>query len=338
MTGVMRILRLPSSPTLDRLSLTQEPIPVPGAGEALVRVRATSLNYHDYLVVAGYIPQPEGRVPMSDGAGEIAAIGASVSGVAVGDRVIGAFFPHWLDGAPTARNNDAISGENVDGFAAEYVVVPADSLAPMPTGWTFEEAATLPCAGLTAWRALKVEGNLGIDDIILLPGSGGLSVYALQLAKALGVTAIMTSSSNDKLSRLAKLGADHLINYRETTEWGAAVQALTGDRGVDLVLEIGGQSSFAQSVAACRMGGRVMVVGSTSNPAPELPLRDVVMRHIVVGGMAVGSVAQLRDLVTFVEQHGIRPVIDRSYGLEELGDAFRYQLTGEHLGKIVVAI
>ena len=173
---------------------------------------------------------------------------------------------------------------------------------------------------------------------MLLPGSGGLSVYALQLAKAMGVTTILTSSSNDKLARLADLGADHLINYREKPEWGAAVQSLTGDRGVDLVLEIGGQSSFAQSVAACRMGGRVMVVGSTSNALPELPLRDVVMRHIKVGGMAVGSVAQLRDLVAFVEKHGIRPIIDRRFSLEELGDAFRYQLTGAHLGKIVVAI
>lgn len=338
MSGMRRILRLPARPTLDTLAITREEIPVPGIGEALVRVRATSLNYHDYLVVAGHIPQPEGRVPMSDGAGEVAALGANVAGVAVGDYVMGAFFPHWLDGEPTARNNDAISGENVDGFAADYVVVPADSLVPMPTGWSFEEAATLPCAGLTAWRALKVEGELGIDDIVLLPGSGGLSVYALQLAKALGITTIMTSSSNDKLARLAALGADHLINYRETADWGAAVQSLTGDRGVDLVLEIGGQSSFAQSVAACRMGGRVMVVGSTSNGAPELPLRDVVMRHIIVGGMAVGSVAQLRDLVAFVEQHGIRPVIDRTYSLEELGNAFRYQLTGAHLGKIVVSI
>jgi NADPH:quinone reductase-like Zn-dependent oxidoreductase len=338
MSGMGRILRLPARPTLDTLAITQEAIPVPGIGEALVRVRATSLNYHDYLVVAGHIPQPEGRVPMSDGAGEVAALGPNVTGVGIGDYVMGAFFPHWLGGEPTARNNDAISGENIDGFAAEYVVVPANSLVPMPARWSFEEAATLPCAGLTAWRALKVEGDLGADDIVLLPGSGGLSVYALQLAKAMGVTTILTSSSNDKLARLADLGADHLINYREKPEWGAAVQSLTGDRGVDLVLEIGGQSSFAQSVAACRMGGRVMVVGSTSNALPELPLRDVVMRHIKVGGMAVGSVAQLRDLVAFVEQHGIRPIIDRRFSLEELGDAFRYQLTGAHLGKIVVAI
>jgi NADPH:quinone reductase-like Zn-dependent oxidoreductase len=338
MSGLMQILRLPASPTLDTVSLTREAIPIPGAGEALVRVRATSLNYHDYLVVAGLIPQPAGRVPMSDGAGEVAAIGPDVTGVGIGDYVMGAFFPHWLDGRPTVRTNAAISGENIDGFAAEYVVVPANSLVRMPAGWSFEEAATLPCAGLTAWRALQVEGNLGAGDSVLLPGSGGLSVFALQLAKELGITAIMTSSSNEKLARLAELGADHLINYRDTPEWGAAARALTGDRGVDLVLEIGGQSSFAQSVAACRMGGRVMVVGSTSNPAPELPLRDVVMRHIIVGGMAVGSVAQLRDLVTFVERHGIRPVIDRVYPLSELGDAFRYQLSGAHLGKIAVSI
>ncbi len=338
MSGMGRILRLPVRPTLDTLTVTQEPIPVPGLGEALVRVRATSLNYHDYLVVAGHIPQPAGRVPMSDGAGEVAALGPNVTGIGVGDHVMGAFFPHWLDGVPTARNNDAISGENVDGFAAEYVAVPANSLVPIPTGWSFEAAATLPCAGLTAWRALKVEGNLGIDDVVLLPGSGGLSVYALQLAKALGITTIMTSSSNNKLARLSELGADHLINYRETAEWGAAARALTGGRGVDLALEVGGQSSSAQSVAACRTDYLVMVVGSTGNAVPELPLRDVVMRHIIVGGMAVGSVAHLRELVAFVEHHGIRPIIDRSFPLEQLGDAFRYQLTGAHLGKIAVAI
>lgn len=338
MTDQMQILRLGARPSLDNLALRREAVPTPGAGEALVRVRATSLNYHDYLVVAGFIPQPEGRVPMSDGAGEVVGLGPGPADVAPGDRVMGAFFPHWLSGAPTLANNDAISGENVDGFAAEYVVVPAASLTPMPKGWSFEEAATLPCAGLTAWRALRVEGRLEAGDSVLLPGSGGLSVYALQLCKALGIETILTSSSDAKLDRLKAIGADHCVNYRDTPQWGAAVRAITAGRGADLVLEIGGQSSFVQSVEACRMGGRVIVVGSTMNPAPELPLRDVVMRHIQVTGMAVGSVAQLAELVAFVEAHGIKPVVDRVFGFGDLAEAFRYQLSGAHLGKIVVTI
>ncbi|MFN3817685.1 zinc-dependent alcohol dehydrogenase family protein [Blastomonas sp.] len=336
MSATMRALRLPSNSSLDRLHITSEATPKPGHGQALVRIRATSLNYHDYLVVAGFIPQPAGRIPMSDGAGEIVALGEDVNGLTVGDRVMGAFFPDWIDGDPTEPNTAAISGETVDGFAAEYVVVPAASLVIMPPGWSFEEAATLPCAGLTAWRALRVEGNLDRGACVMLPGSGGLSVFALQLAKAMGITAIVTSSSHGKLERLAALGADHLLNYRSTPDWGARVRELTGGRGADLVLEIGGQSSFAQSVTACRMGGRVMVVGSTMNPAPELPLRDVVMRHIRVNGMAVGNVAQLRALADFVAANGIRPVIDRTFAMDQLTQAFAYQLTGQHLGKIVV--
>jgi NADPH:quinone reductase-like Zn-dependent oxidoreductase len=334
----MRAIGLSAAPTLDTLQIARVPRPVAGPGEALLRVHATSLNYHDYLVVAGLIPQPAGRVPMSDGAGEVVAVGDGVSGVAVGDRVMGAFFPDWLDGPPDDTRTAAISGETIDGFAAEYVAVPAASLVPIPAGWTCDEAATLPCAGLTAWRALRVEGELPEGATVLLPGSGGLSVYALQLARAMGLTAIVTSSSDAKLARLAGLGAAHGINYRTTPDWDARVRHLTDGRGADLVLEIGGQSSFARSVAACRTGGRIMVVGSTSNAAPELPLRDVVMRHIRVQGLAVGSVAMLRDLVAFVERAGIRPVMDRRFALEHLGQAFRYQLTGAHLGKIVVAL
>lgn len=338
MTDTMRAVQLAAQPTLDTIRVTDIPRPRPGPGEALVRIAATSLNYHDYLVVAGLIPQPAGRIPMSDGAGEVVALGDGATGVAVGDRVMGAFFPHWIDGPPDPAATAAIAGETIDGFAAGHVAVPATSLVPVPRGWSDAEAATLPCAGLTAWRVLRVAGALEAGATVLLPGSGGLSVYALQLARALGLTVIVTSSSDAKLDRLAALGADHGINYRTVPDWASRVRDLTGGRGADLVLEIGGQSSFALSVAACRMGGQVVVVGSTSNAAPELPLRDVVMRHIRVQGIAVGSVAMLRDLVAFVERHGIRPVIDRSFDLADLGEAFRYQLSGAHLGKIVVTL
>jgi NADPH:quinone reductase-like Zn-dependent oxidoreductase len=337
MTMDMRIIRLAAQPTLDNLAVSRAPVPTPGPDEVLLRLRASSLNFHDYLVVAGYIPVAEGRVPLSDGAGEIAALGSDVSGWSVGDRVMGAFFPLWIDGAPNRANNAKISGETADGFAADYVVVPANSLTAIPEGWSFAEAATLPCAALTAWRVLVEEGQLRPGDSVLLPGSGGLCLFALQIAKARGLTVYSTTSSDAKMERLRAMGADHVVNYREDRTWGETIRRLTDGEGVDLVLEVGGQSSFVQSVRATRMGGQVIVVGTTANGAPELPLSDVVMRHIHVDGIAVGSVGQLGDLVRFLEEKSIRPVIDRTFAFERLADAFRAQLTGAHFGKIVIA-
>ena len=332
----IRTIRLTRAPTLETLAVTSAAAPKPAPGQVVVAVRASSLNFHDYLVVAGFIPVAAGRVPLSDGAGEVIALGEGVTDWTIGDRVMGAFFTHWIDGPPTRSNNRAIAGETADGFASDRVAVPAQSLTRMPLGWTFEEAATLPCAGLTAWRFLTVEGQLGAGGSVLLPGSGGLCIFALQIAKALGLTVWSTSSSTAKLNRLKMLGADHLISYREHADWGDHVRGATEAEGVDLVLDIGGRSSITQSVRACRMGGKVIVVGSTGNGAPELPLSDMVMRHIRVDGMAVGSVTQLRALAAFVEQHNIRPIIDRAFALEDLAEAFRYQLSGQHFGKIVV--
>lgn len=333
-----RVIRLPARPTLQSLEVSTEPMPRPGPGEALVRIHASSLNFHDYLVAAGHIPQPAGRIPMSDGAGEVVVLGKEVDGLAPGDRVVGAFFPAWLNGGARRGRTAAISGETIDGFAADHVVVPASSLCRIPDGWSYEEAACLPCAGLTAWRVLMVEAQLQPGDTVLLPGSGGLSVFCHQIAAASGITAIATSSCDDKLKRLASLGAARGINYRQVPDWGSRVRELTDGEGVDAVLEIGGQSTFAQSVAAVRDQGRVIVVGSTANEAPLLPLREVVMRSIRVQGMAVGSVAQMRDYLAFVTRHDLRPVIDRQFPLEQLGAAFSYQLEGRHFGKIVVTL
>lgn len=333
---MMRIYRLVAKPTLDNLAITQVPVPQPGPGEALIRVRASSLNFHDYLVAAGHIPVAEGRVPMSDGAGEVVALGPDATGVAIGDRVMGAFFPHWLDGPPTWANNADVAGETYDGFAADYVAVPAASLVPMPEGWSFEEAATLPCAGLTAWRALKAEGDVGPGSVVLVPGSGGLAIFAVQLGSALGVRVISTSSSDEKLAQLAALGAQHGINYRTCPDWGMRVRELTQGTGADVVMEIGGEATFEQSVTACRIGGRVLVIGSTGRGAPVLPLRDVIMHHLRVQGMAVGSVALLRELSAFLAGQTIRPVLNRTFAFEELAGAFHYQLSGAHLGKIAI--
>lgn len=333
----MRIIRLAAEPTLDNLAVTRAPVPVPGPGEVLLRLRASSLNFHDYLVVAGYIPVMEGRIPLSDGAGEIAALGEGVSGWSVGDRVMGAFFPLWIDGAPDRANNARISGETADGFAADYVVAPATSLTAIPERWSFAEAATLPCAALTAWRVLVEEGKLQPGDSVVLPGSGGLCLFALQIARARDLTVWSTTSTAAKAERLRAMGADHVVNYRADAQWGETIRAATGGEGVDLVLEIGGQSSFHQSVRATRMGGQVIVVGTTANGPPDLPLTDIIMRHIHVDGIAVGSVGQLRALTAFLAERDIRPVIDREFPLEQLAAAFRYQLTGGHFGKIVIS-
>ncbi|WP_066555987.1 zinc-dependent alcohol dehydrogenase family protein [Croceicoccus bisphenolivorans] len=333
-----KVVRLRENPTLETLIVTEEAMPLPGPGEVLMQVYASSLNFHDYLVAAGHIPQPAGRIPMSDGAGAIVSVGEGVSGLAIGDKVIGSFFPDWLDGHATRQNCAAVSGESIDGFGASHVVVPASSLVAMPEGWTFEEAATLPCAGLTAWRALVVEAELKAGDSILLPGSGGLAIFCHQLAEALGIRAFAISSGDAKLERLKALGADVLINYRTTPEWSVPVVAATDGEGVDAVLEIGGAATFEQSVAAVRNQGRVIVVGTTANDVPPVPHRDLIMRSLRLQGMAVGSVAHLRDYIDFVASHDLRPVIDASYPLERLGDAFAYQLRGEHFGKIVVTI
>lgn len=333
----MRIVRLAAQPTLENLAVSRAAIPQPGAGEVLLRLRASSLNFHDYLVAAGFIPVAQGRVPMSDGAGEVAMLGEGVTGWSVGARVMGAFFPLWIDGPPDQANNARVAGETWDGFAADYVVVPAASLVAIPDAWSFAEAATLPCAGLTAWRVLVEEGRLEPGQSVLLPGSGGLCLFALQIAHARGLTVWSTSSSAEKLARLKAMGADHLVNYREESAWGEAIRAANGGEGLDLVLEIGGQSSFVQSIRATRMGGKVVVVGTTANGMPEMPLSEVIMRHIRVDGIAVGSVAMLRDLTAFLVQHGLRPVIDRDFPLEQLADAFRYQLTGGHFGKITIS-
>lgn len=333
-----RVIRLPANPTLDGLRVSNEAVPQPGPGEVLVRIHASSLNFHDYLVAAGHIPQPEGRIPMSDGAGEVVKLGENFTWPDVGQRVIGAFFPDWLDGPAQLTKTAAISGETIDGFAADHVVVPAASLCPIPPGWSYEEAACLPCAGLTAWRILMIEAELKAGDRVLLPGSGGLAVFCHQIAAAAGITAIATSSSDVKLQRLASLGARYGINYGTTPDWSGRVLELTDGCGVDAVLEIGGQSTFAQSVAAVRDQGRIITVGSTANDAPVLPLRDVVMRSIRVQGMAVGSRAHMQEYLAFVTRHDLRPVIDCSFPLERLGEAFAYQLEARHFGKIVVTL
>jgi NADPH:quinone reductase-like Zn-dependent oxidoreductase len=254
----MRAYHLERLGSLAGLVAVEQEIPSPGAGDVLVRVRASSLNFRDLLIINGVypIPVPPGRVPLSDAAGEIMAVGAGVARFKVGDRVINSFFPNWFGGSFNQMPDQYVA--NRDGWLTEYKVVSAEALVSMPEHLTFDEAATLPCAAVTAWSALAGTGS---GDIVLTEGTGGVSLFAVQLAKAMGARVIATTSSPEKARRLTELGADHVIDYRALPEWGDQVRALTGGRGVDRVVEVGGPDTLVQSIKAVAYGGQVSMVG-----------------------------------------------------------------------------
>jgi NADPH:quinone reductase-like Zn-dependent oxidoreductase len=303
-----------------------------------VRNHATSLNFHDYVVVTGLLPTADGRIPMSDGAGVVEALGAGVSDFKVGDKVMSLFFPNWADGrADSVEKLGAVPGDMADGFAAQTVTMAASAFTRMPAGYSFEQAATLPCAALTAWRALMVEARVKAGDHVLVQGTGGVSIFALQFARAAGCEVTATSSSDDKLQRLADLGAHHLVNYRETPQWGDKVLAATAGRGVDVVVEVGGPGTLPQSIRAVRMGGHISLIGVLTGISGEVPTAELFQKNAVISGITVGSRAQQLDMVTAIEANAIEPVIDRTFALAELADAFRLQESQQHFGKICLS-
>ena len=335
------ILRHPGG--LDRLENVElaEP-PVPGSGQITVRMRASSINYHDYLVVAGKAQAADKLIPLSDGAGDVVAVGDGVTEYKTSDRVISTFFPEWLDGEPLNRFGReifaSVPGDGTDGYAREYVTAPASAFTPAPRGFSYAESASLVCAGLTAWRALAVEAHVKAGDIVLVQGTGGVSIFALQFAKAMGATVIATSSSDEKLERLKALGADHLINYRSQPKWGSAARVLTDGRGVDHVVDVGGPATLPQSFAACRVGASVAMIGLLTGHEGPLPTTMMMGRQLHINCVMVGSRNAQRDLVRAVEVNDIRPVIDSSFPLSALANAFRYQESGRHVGKIAIEI
>ncbi|MGH7978770.1 MAG: zinc-dependent alcohol dehydrogenase family protein, partial [Limisphaerales bacterium] len=247
-----RLVRLKAPGGLENLKSVEENHPEPKPGELLVRIRASSLNFHDDMVVLGKIPCADGRVPLTDGAGEVIAVGYGVDEFKVGDSVVGTFFPYWLGGEMTPATRRDVPGDSVDGYAREYVCMPAHAFTKAPTGYSHLEAATLPCAGVTAWRGLVVCGQVNPGESVLTLGTGGVSLFALQFAKAAGARVIATSSSDEKLEKLKRLGADAVINYKAVPEWGQKAKDLTDGRGVDHVIEVGGPGTLAQSIKACR--------------------------------------------------------------------------------------
>jgi len=334
----MKVFEIRDRFGLDQLLPGERPQPEPGPHEVLVRMRAASLNFRDSLVVEGkYNPRMKlPRVPASDGAGEIAAMGAGVSGWKIGDRVVLPFFPAWQEGPLTRAKAASALGGDVDGVLREFLTIPADCLLRIPAHLDFIQAATLPCAAVTAWHGLFVAGALQPGQTVLLQGTGGVSIFGLQLAKVSGARVILLSSSDEKLERGRTMGADETINYQTTPDWEKKVLELTGGEGVDLTLEVGGAGTLSRTLRATRYGGRVSLIGVLSGIAGDVQIGPILHKMIQVNGIYVGSHAMFADLNRVLEQHRIEPVIDRVFDFSETPAAFRYFQEGRHFGKVCV--
>lgn len=331
----MKAIQLQQPGGLDHLRLLDLPAPgAPRAGEIQVRIHASSLNYHDLGVVLGRAGAADGRIPMADGAGVVTAVGEGVAEFAVGDAVVSCFFPQWQSGGKVPFDFKLVPGDGVDGFARELVNLQASAFTHAPRGYSHEEAATLTTAGLTAWRALVVDGRIKPGDTVLVLGTGGVSVFALQMARSMGARVIATTSSGSKAEQLRALGADVVINYRDTPEWGEAVLAATGGRGADIVVEVGGPGTLPQSIRACAPGGHIALIGVLTGFAGDVPTVELMRKQQTLKGLIVGSREQQQDMVRALEQFAWRPVIDSSYPLEQIAAAFAHQQAARHFGKI----
>ncbi len=335
-----RTMQLPPGGGFEYIELIDTGLPpAPGRGEISVRLRASSLNYHDYGVVKGPMaPKHESRIPLSDGAGEVTAVGEGVSEFVVGDSVVSTFFLDWPSGDPVNEGFASTPGDGVDGYAREQVTRPATAFTRAPAGWSHAEAATLTTAGVTAWRSLFVNGGLQPGQTVLTLGTGGVSIYALQLAVAAGARVISTSSSNEKLERLKAMGAEAVINYREDPEWGKTVRRLTDGRGVDHVVEVGGPGTLPQSMVATAVGGHISLIGVLTGVKGDFLMGPALFRQLRLQGVLVGSRRDQQAMVRAMEATSIRPVIDRHFPLEQLIDAFRHEESGAHFGKICIDI
>jgi NADPH:quinone reductase-like Zn-dependent oxidoreductase len=300
-------------------------------------MQAWSLNYRDWMTVTGrYNPRLRlPQVPLSDGAGEIAAVGSEVKSVKAGDRVTSTFFERWVSGEATDEKARTALGAGRDGVLAEYVVLHEEGIQAMPGHLTYAEAATLPCAALTAWHALVVEGKTKAGDIVLTLGTGGVSIFALQFALLNGARVIVTSGSDEKLTKARQLGASETINYREQPEWGKQARQLAGGRGVDLVVELGGSGTFNQSIAAVRRGGIVSLIGVLA-PAADANLVPVLMNNIRVQGIFVGNREMFASMNSAIEHHRLHPIIDRTFGFSDVREALDFMGSGRHFGKICI--
>jgi NADPH:quinone reductase-like Zn-dependent oxidoreductase len=323
---------------LENLKLVELPEPQPGPGQVLVRMRAASLNFRDLVVIkGGYGPrQTLPRIPISDGAGEVAAVGTGVNRVKVGDRVVGCFAPAWIEGPVSQEKVDSSLGCYVDGVMAEYTLFSSESVLPIPTHLSYEEAATLPCAALTAWNALFVAGHVQPGSTVLVQGTGGVSLFALQFARTAGARVIVTSSSDQKLARARDLGASGGINYKTTPDWEKEVRRQTDGRGADHIVEVGGAGTFNRSLACVSMGGMISMIGVLAGTSGEVRTTLIIFRAVRVQGVFVGSRAMFEEMNRAISVHGLRPVVDRAFPFAEAPAALRHLESGSHFGKVVL--
>jgi NADPH:quinone reductase-like Zn-dependent oxidoreductase len=323
---------------MEGLAIVDRPEPVPGANQVLIKMHAWSLNYRDLMTVTGrYNPRMKlPQIPLSDGAGEVVAVGSDVRSAKAGDRVANTFFEHWVSGESTDEKAKTALGAGRDGVLSEYVLLHEDGVIPIPEHLTYAEAATLPCAALTAWNGLVAQGKVKAGDTILTLGTGGVSIFALQFSLLNGCRVIITSGSNEKLARAKQLGASHTINYKETPNWSKEVRQLTGGRGVDHVVEVGGTGTFNQSIASVRRGGHISLIGVLAQGG-DANILPILMNNIRVQGIFVGSREMFFSMNSAITLHRLHPVIDRTFGFEEVQDAFKWMEGGKHCGKIVVS-
>ena len=318
----------------DKVTIGSREAKAPVEGEITVRLHANSLNYHDFAVVSGMWGPIEPRIPMADGAGVVTAVGDGVTEFSVGDHVVSTFFPTWLAGEPLVEGFATTPGDGVDGYAREVVTTSINAFTLAPKGWSHVESSTLTTAALTSWRALMSDDALKPGDTVLIQGTGGVSIFALQFAKMAGATVIATSSSDEKLERLRSLGADHLINYKKTTNWGEVAREITGGRGVDHVVEVGGPATLDQSMLAARVGAHISVIGILTGLGGEVSIVTALIKQLRLQGLIVGNRSQQKDMVKAINANGMRPIVDKVFPLENIVEAFQYQETNKHFGKI----
>ena len=333
----MRAYRLQAA-GIDGLAEVELPMPKPGPRQVLVKVAACSLNFRDLAIALGTyrMPTKPDLVPLSDGAGEVVEVGPGVTRVKAGDRVAGCFFQRWFAGPPAADTHVSALGGGLDGMLAQYVVLEQDGVVALPAHLTFEEAATLPCAAVTAWHALAEHARIVAGETVLVQGTGGVSIFALQLARLMGARVIVTSSSNEKLARAKALGAAHGVNYKATPEWDKAVVELTGG-GVDHVVEVGGPGTLARSLRAIRVGGKITLIGVLAGAAEINPML-IFSRRANVQGISVGSTQMFEAMNRAIAASGLKPVIDKVFAFGEAPAAYRHLQSAQHFGKVVIRV
>jgi NADPH:quinone reductase-like Zn-dependent oxidoreductase len=335
----MRAWRVPSF-GIEHLELAELPQPQPQRGQVLVKVHAVSLNYRDLLVTLGrYNPKmPLPRIPCSDGAGEVASVGEGVTRVKPGDRVAGIFMQNWIEGAPEAWKQKGALGGDIDGMLAEYVVLDEAGLVPVPEHLSWEEAAALPCAGVTAWNAVVHAGQIRAGDTVVIQGTGGVSIFALQFAKLLGARVLGSSGSDAKLRRAQALGLDAGVNYRESPDWAKWVLDQTGGVGADLVVEVGGAGTLAQSLKAVRTGGVVAQIGVLTQTSEPMNIGPILHKQVRLQGIYVGSRKHFEEMNQGIVQNRMKPIVDEVFAFRDAPEALRRMEAGAHFGKIAIRI